>query len=218
MTRTTIHTPWGWSQDVEELAEGVLRVSTAGHGGLKLSLGRWASLPRAVRDAMFNATFAEEDCEEPIVRTLLGIGGKRDREMALDIAGRFGAVRSSAPLSPRPCAGAAPALLEGRGKPMRRYVAQHVLPDPILDLVPEASSKGYNSGFNAGKTAALAAMKELRKSEGHTSGDPHPPPASPSPPSDTTPSPTPSTSPAKPAGSHTGGGIARSVKFTRMRR
>ena len=89
MTRTTIHTPWGWSQDVEELAEGVLRISTAGHGGLKLSLGRWASLPRAVRDAMFNATFAEEDCEEPIVRTLLGIGGKRDREMALDIAGRF---------------------------------------------------------------------------------------------------------------------------------
>ena len=89
MTRTTIHTPWGWSQDVEELAEGVLRVSTAGHGGLKLSRGRWASLPRAVQDAMFNATFAEEDCEEPIVRTLLGIGGNRDREMALDIAGRF---------------------------------------------------------------------------------------------------------------------------------
>ena len=89
MTRTTMHTPWGWSQDVEELAEGVLRVSTAGHGGLKLSLGRWASLPRAVRDAMLNPTFVEEDCEEPIVRTLLGIGSNRDREVALDIAGRF---------------------------------------------------------------------------------------------------------------------------------
>ena len=45
MTRTTMHTPWGWSQDVEELAEGVLRVSTAGHGGLKLSRERWDSPP-----------------------------------------------------------------------------------------------------------------------------------------------------------------------------
>ena len=37
MTGTTMHTPWGPPQDVEELAEGVLRVSTAGHGGLQLS-------------------------------------------------------------------------------------------------------------------------------------------------------------------------------------
>lgn len=35
MTATDlIHTPWGWSQDIEELAQGVWRVSTAGHGGL----------------------------------------------------------------------------------------------------------------------------------------------------------------------------------------
>ena len=89
MTRTTMHTPWGTPQDVEQLAEGVLRVSTAGHGGLKLSLGRWASLPRAVRDAMFHQTFAEEDCEEPIARTLLGIGDDRDRAMAIRVAERF---------------------------------------------------------------------------------------------------------------------------------
>ena len=31
---TTMHTPWGSPQDIEELAEGVLRVSTASHGGL----------------------------------------------------------------------------------------------------------------------------------------------------------------------------------------
>ena len=33
--------------------------------------------------------FAEEDCEEPIVRTLLGYGDDRDREMALTVAGYF---------------------------------------------------------------------------------------------------------------------------------
>ena len=65
---TTTYTPWGWTRDIEELAEGVWRVSS--HGGLKLSRERWYSLPDCVRDAMFTPTFAEEDCEEPIVRTL----------------------------------------------------------------------------------------------------------------------------------------------------
>ena len=46
---TTMHTPWGPPQDIEELAEGVLRVSTASHGGLKLSRERWAEIPAAVR-------------------------------------------------------------------------------------------------------------------------------------------------------------------------
>ena len=86
---TTMHTPWGPTQDIEELAEGVWRVSTASHGGLKLSRERWHSLPDCVRDAMFNATFAEEDCEEPIVRTLLGLGDDREREAALRTAEYF---------------------------------------------------------------------------------------------------------------------------------
>ena len=38
---------------------------------------------------MFTPTFAEEDCEEPIVRTLLGLGDDREREMALKVAGYF---------------------------------------------------------------------------------------------------------------------------------
>ena len=86
---TTTYTPWGWTRDTEELAEGVWRVSTASHGGLKLSRERWAEIPAEVRDAMFNATFAEEDCEEPIVRTLLGLGNDRERELALKVAGYF---------------------------------------------------------------------------------------------------------------------------------
>ena len=89
MTETIIHTPWGWSQDIEELAEGVWRVSTAGHGGLKLSRERWYSLPDLVRDAMLNPGFAEEDCEEPIARTLLGLGDERERQFALKVAGCF---------------------------------------------------------------------------------------------------------------------------------
>ena len=89
MTATTMHTPWGCPQDIEELAEGIWRVSTAGHGGLKLSRERWEELPDLVRDTMLNPTFAEEDCEEPIVRTLLGLGDERERELALKIAGYF---------------------------------------------------------------------------------------------------------------------------------
>ena len=89
MPTNAIYTPWGWTKDVVELAEGVWRVTTPGHGGLKLSRERWESLPAEVREAMLTVTFAEEDCEEPIARTLLGIGDDRDRETALTVAGRF---------------------------------------------------------------------------------------------------------------------------------
>ena len=89
MTGTRMHTPWGYPQDIEELAEGVWRVFTAGHGGLKLSRERWYSLPDVVRDTMLNSSFAEEDCEEPIVRTLMGLGDHREREFAIRVAGCF---------------------------------------------------------------------------------------------------------------------------------
>ena len=72
-TETLVYTPWGWTRDIEELAEGVWRVWTPSHGGLKLSRKRWAEIPVEIRDAMFTPTFAEEDCEEPIVKTLLGL-------------------------------------------------------------------------------------------------------------------------------------------------
>ena len=74
---------------MEELVEGVWRVTTPSHGGLKLSRERWEELPVEVRGTMLTPTFAEEDCEEPIVRTLLGLGDDRDREMALMVAGYF---------------------------------------------------------------------------------------------------------------------------------
>ncbi len=89
MTTNVTHTPWGPTKDVVELAEGVWQVTTPSHGGLKLSRERWDELPTAVRETLFNRTFAEEDCEEPIVRTLLGVGDDGDREMALTVAGYF---------------------------------------------------------------------------------------------------------------------------------
>ena len=89
MTRTLTHTPWGWTREIQELAEGVERVTTRIHGGLKLSRKRWEELPAALQDTMHTPLFAEEDCEEPIVRTLLGVGGGRDRETALRVAGSF---------------------------------------------------------------------------------------------------------------------------------
>ena len=89
MTGDTTPTPWGWSRESEELAEGIRRVSTPSHGGLKLSRERWQELPDLVRDSFITPNFAEEDCEEPIARTLLGIGDGRDRELAISMAIRF---------------------------------------------------------------------------------------------------------------------------------
>ena len=98
MTTTTLtYTPWGWTKDIVELAEGVWRVSTPSHGGLKLSRERWDELPAKLREAMYTQTFAEEDCEEPIVRTLLGLGDCGERELAFKVAGYFDRYSSALP-------------------------------------------------------------------------------------------------------------------------
>ena len=89
MTGDAVHTPWGRADYVEELAEGIWRVSTPGHGGLKLSRERWQELPDLVRDSFLTPNFAEEDCEEPIARTLLGVGDDRDRELGIRTASHF---------------------------------------------------------------------------------------------------------------------------------
>ena len=85
----SMYTPWGWTRDVMEITEGVWRVWTPSHGGLKLSRERWDELPRAVRGTLITPRFAEEDCEEPVVKTVLDIGDDRDREMAWEIVECF---------------------------------------------------------------------------------------------------------------------------------
>ena len=64
MKVNTMYTPWGPPQDVVALAEGVVRIETASHGGLKLSRERWDSLPPAVQETLLTPAYAEEDCEE----------------------------------------------------------------------------------------------------------------------------------------------------------
>ena len=114
---TATYTPWGWTSDFVELADGVLRVTTPSHGGLKLSRERWNDLPTVVRDAMLTPTYAEEDCEEPIVRTLLGVGDDGDREMALMVAGYFDRYASALPLLRRHSPGVHYHAIAYRGGP-----------------------------------------------------------------------------------------------------
>ena len=104
-TMTTTYTPWGWTKDVVELAEGVWRVTTPSHGGLKLSRERWDELPAAVRDTMMTATFAEEDCEEPIARTLLGVRRRQGPGDGPHRRGVFRPLFPGAPVHTQPPAG-----------------------------------------------------------------------------------------------------------------
>ena len=115
-TETPVCTPWGWTRDVVELTEGVWRVWTPSHGGLKLSRERWNELPAAVRDTMLNPLFAEEDCEEPIVKTVLDIGDDTDREMAREVTEYFERYAPALPIRPHLPAGAplSRPLLPGR--------------------------------------------------------------------------------------------------------
>ena len=91
VTTTLTYTPWGWTKrrSVEELAEGVLESLHAQPRRAEAQPGAVGRASRRVRDAMYTQTFAEEDCEEPIVRTLLGLGDDRERELAFKVAGYF---------------------------------------------------------------------------------------------------------------------------------
>ncbi len=53
-------TPWGTSQNVEILAAGILSVSTASHGGIKLDRKNNAMVPAYMRRA---GGWYEEDCD-----------------------------------------------------------------------------------------------------------------------------------------------------------
>lgn len=57
-------TPWGEAQHVTHPAPGIVSVSTAGHGGIKLSPERNRAVPPALRQA---SGWYEEDCESHIV-------------------------------------------------------------------------------------------------------------------------------------------------------
>jgi hypothetical protein len=66
--------PWGAIQDKRELAPGIWMVSTAGHGGIKLSRERNAAVPDYMRVA---GGWYEEDCEWSIAAVVHPIGFQR---------------------------------------------------------------------------------------------------------------------------------------------
>ena len=56
--------PWGSVQHSDELAEGIVQVHTASHGGIKLSDERLAQMPT---DQRTSDGWYEEDCEAAFV-------------------------------------------------------------------------------------------------------------------------------------------------------
>lgn len=59
-----ISTPWGRSDSLDHIAEGLDFYSTPGHGGLKLSAARWRELSAAFQFKSFAGPgWLEEDCD-----------------------------------------------------------------------------------------------------------------------------------------------------------
>lgn len=80
-------TPWGPAQTATQLADGIVRLTTANHGGLWLSPERWASLQRAVPGFVSWAGdpqrpeeggWLEEDQDAAIARMVFGDDLGRD--------------------------------------------------------------------------------------------------------------------------------------------
>ena len=72
--RRYMETPWGPAYTEEQLAPGIVQVSTPSHGGLKLDAAAQQRIPQDVRNTFINGPgWAEEDCEALIVLALLAI-------------------------------------------------------------------------------------------------------------------------------------------------
>ncbi|WFU52244.1 hypothetical protein QA639_21285 [Bradyrhizobium pachyrhizi] len=66
--------PWGAIQDKRELAPGIWSVSTASHGGIKLSRERNAAVPKYMRA---EAGWYEEDCQWSVAAVIHPIAFQR---------------------------------------------------------------------------------------------------------------------------------------------
>ena len=93
-----LDTPWGPPQHTSMVAEGVVRVVTASHGGLRLLPEAQDRIPGEVRNSLMNgAQWAEEDCEEIIVLALLRQTNERETLVALKMAQQIPAYRPAVP-------------------------------------------------------------------------------------------------------------------------
>lgn len=70
---TGMSTPWGRIQDYHKIADGVVSVSTAGHGGIWLSDKRIAQLPAHYEPFTGTRRWAEEDEDGALVLQYLGL-------------------------------------------------------------------------------------------------------------------------------------------------
>ena len=66
-------TPWGRVQDHHRIADGVVSVSTAGHGGIWLSDKRIAQLPKHYQPFTGTPRWNEEDEDGALVLQYLGL-------------------------------------------------------------------------------------------------------------------------------------------------
>ena len=95
----TSDSPWGRVQHTDTLADGVDVVVTASHGGLRLSVEVQDRLPaHLLMGFMHGPGWAEEDCEAPIVLSLLDLCDERVKMTALAMAMKIERYRAAVPL------------------------------------------------------------------------------------------------------------------------
>ena len=70
---TKVLTPWGPGQHLYRIAEGIDYITTASHGGLRLSAERVKQLPASYKPFTGDKKWAEEDCDMGIVLEHLGL-------------------------------------------------------------------------------------------------------------------------------------------------
>ena len=65
--QTSIHTPWGNSQNIEKISRGLEFVDTSGHGGIKVSDELNKQIPLWVKEGTYRKLglegWYEEDCD-----------------------------------------------------------------------------------------------------------------------------------------------------------
>lgn len=70
-------TPWGEPDEVTEIAPGIIRFDTPGHGGLWLAPEVNATVPMNIKDNSFcgngHLGWYEEDCDAPVIYVLFGL-------------------------------------------------------------------------------------------------------------------------------------------------
>ena len=66
--------PWGPIQTVEALGPDAVCVTTASHGGLRVSLAAWGRLPEPIRKTAYSDNgWFEEDCDWALPYLALGL-------------------------------------------------------------------------------------------------------------------------------------------------